>query len=173
MADKDRYYLIIKRPQAIPDTKRPPVDQEKRAEFIRQVIEQYPEAVILHVHVTEHDIWVDTAQEWLYMQKMWHQVMVSEKAVIAHNKMILRSIRGRFGKKYRKDILECLKEGEAKHELKIVTKPAGSRQDENWQSFDHIYVNQTENGGITGDSFSGTFAMPLPDGTYLETYYSM
>lgn len=66
----------------------------------------------------------------------------------------------------------------------IVDKPKGTKTeiDIEESNFDaipkeysfltHQYVNQTTNGGYTGDEFSGDLYFPLPDGKYMKVYYN-
>jgi hypothetical protein len=54
----------------------------------------------------------------------------------------------------------------------IVDKPVGVEQDE---EFDHgkRYVNQTKNGGYSGDDFAGTISIPIGCGKWLQFNYIM
>lgn len=66
----------------------------------------------------------------------------------------------------------------------IVDKPKGHKQEidieesnfdtipEEYSFLTHQYVNQTTNGGYTGDEFSGDLYFPLPDGKYMKVYYN-
>lgn len=47
----------------------------------------------------------------------------------------------------------------------------GDRQESEYETFDHEYINQTTNGGYTGDEFAGTIYFPLSDTQYLAMSY--
>lgn len=68
-------------------------------------------------------------------------------------------------------IEEEIQESEGGWDFKIVDEPEGVYQD----SVDGIkvWVNQTENGGYSGDSFSGTVSVELPNKKYLQWDYAM
>jgi len=95
------------------------------------------------------------------------------KDVNDHNTIILKKIRKELGGKYVNDIKACLEESEAHGKLEIVDNPGIKRQDEDWRTFDHILVDQYENGGYEGDSFAGWIYIPLKDNKYLKSHYSM
>ena len=89
------------------------------------------------------------------------------------NNEILDSLRLTLGKEYVEDIIECLKESEAGGKLEIVPNPGIKKQNEDWGSFDHILVDQYVNGGYLGDEFAGYVYIPINDGQYLKSHYSM
>ena len=97
-----------------------------------------------------------------------------QQKVAKHNNRIFQAIEETLGKKYLEDIKECLTECEAHGELEIVGPPDEKyRQKEDWESFNHVYVDQYVNGGMEGDSFSGWLYIPLKKGRYLMTHYDM
>ncbi len=51
----------------------------------------------------------------------------------------------------------------------IIDKPKGNKQDEGEGFF--VWVNQTNNGGYSGDDFSGDCSFKLKNGKYLNWYY--
>jgi len=53
--------------------------------------------------------------------------------------------------------------------FKIISKPIGNKQQE--QGFD-MWVNQTTNGGYTGDEFRGDCCILMSNGKYLQWSYS-
>lgn len=87
----------------------------------------------------------------------------------------LNHIQEIVGEEYRKDVEECLDECESCGEFQLVDISSinGNRQKEDWNSFDHVYVNQTTDGGYTGDSFAGHIYIPITKKLYLKSYYSM
>ena len=54
------------------------------------------------------------------------------------------------------------------HSYEFVKKPIGNYQEE-----DNYWVNQTTNGGFTGDEFAGTLCFKVKKGKYLKIHYSM
>lgn len=68
-------------------------------------------------------------------------------------------------------------------EYEIVDEPEGEKQEididesrvdeipEEYAFLTHQYVDQTTNGGYTGDEFDGYLYFPLPDGKYMKVYY--
>ena len=97
-----------------------------------------------------------------------------ENEVAVYNLRIFNAIENQLGKKYLQDVLNCLGETESEGKLSIVNTPnARLRQNEDWGSFNHVYVDQYVNGGMEVDSFAGWFYIPLKKGKYLKTHYSM
>lgn len=88
---------------------------------------------------------------------------------------VLNHIQEIVGETYRKDVEACLDECESCGEFQLVdiTCIKGNRQEEDWNSYDHVYVNQTTDGGYTGDSFAGHIYIPITKKLYLKSYYSM
>jgi hypothetical protein len=171
--NNSRYYFIVQRKGLIPDVKKPVQNAEAIYTMAKELVALYPEAEITKVTVTEYDLWAESAHEHIAIAEAYKQIEAEERILLEANNHILQGIEQSFGKEYLAAVIDCLKDGEASGGLKIVDMPKGDRQEENWEDFDHIFVNQTCNGGYTGDSFSGYFYIPLPDGKYLETYYSM
>ena len=58
--------------------------------------------------------------------------------------------------------------------FKIVDKPIGKLQDcEDYEFIGGVYVNQTTNGGYTGDEFAGTCSIKISENEYFQYSYSM
>lgn len=93
-----------------------------------------------------------------------------------HNNKILSELEY-LGGKYIENIMECLKESEAHGRLEIVNKSdirkQIDKQMEDWETFDHIYVDQYLDGGMSGDAFAGYIYIPLKKEKYLKSHYSM
>ena len=90
-----------------------------------------------------------------------------------HNNEIFDELRDSLDEVYVQNIIECLKESEADGKIEIVEKPKIEPQYEDWDSFDHILVDQYQNGGIIGDSYAGYIYIPIGGGQYLKSHYSM
>lgn len=85
---------------------------------------------------------------------------------------ILSKIESKVTKEQYEDILTAIKESEYTFNFKITDKPKGAFQDD-YDHIDGIWVNQTTNGGWTGDEFAGTVSIKIQDDEYLEFEYSM
>lgn len=57
-------------------------------------------------------------------------------------------------------------------DYQIAGTPIGREQDEEGPWGKH-FVNQTTNGGYTGDEYAGTVSIPLGDGRFFQFGYSM
>lgn len=75
-------------------------------------------------------------------------------------------------KRAAKDIREYIDECGYTCEFGIVDSHGGHKQDEGDFAFKFLYINQTCNGGYTGDDFSGEMWIPLKRGKYLHFHYS-
>ena len=71
------------------------------------------------------------------------------------------------------DILDILAECDDTYDYSIEDKPKGKYQEEDYDFIKGALVNQTTNGGYTGDEFAGTVSIKLPNGKYFQFYYSM
>jgi hypothetical protein len=70
-------------------------------------------------------------------------------------------------------IEEALYDGDytSTHGYQIAATPLGEPQDEGYALGD-VFVDQTTDGGLSGDEFAGTVSMPLPDGRFFQFYYA-
>lgn len=66
------------------------------------------------------------------------------------------------------DVLETMKESDYTYNYQITDVPRGVYQKE-----DNYWVNQTADGGFTGDEFAGTISILLPNNKYFQFNYSM
>lgn len=90
------------------------------------------------------------------------------------NNRIFNAIENQLGKKYLLAVKDCLTECEADFNLSLVKKPIYvDQQEEDWEEFNHIFVDQYENGGFSGDDFAGYIYIPLKENLYLKSHYSM
>ena len=89
------------------------------------------------------------------------------------NTLILKGIKEEFGEKYYNAVFNCIMESEGCGLYELVKKPKGNFQEEDWGPFSYLYVDQWQDGGITGDSFAGDIYIPMKDGQYLKVKYQM
>ena len=72
------------------------------------------------------------------------------------------------------EIISIIEDSEYTFDFKLTKEPKGAFQDEEYLEFiKGIYVNQTTDGGFTGDEFAGTISIEYNDGLYLKFNYSM
>lgn len=90
-----------------------------------------------------------------------------------YNQRIFRAIEKQLGEVYLKDVMKCLDDGECYGQMSLERNPKIKAEEENGGSFDHVLIDQYENGGMSGDSFSGYLYIPLKRGLYLKCHYSM
>lgn len=72
-------------------------------------------------------------------------------------------------------MMEYFEDGEYKL-IDLVSRPKGERQELEEGFFpwtDHEYVNQTTNGGYTGDTFAGSVYIPITSSLYIHFEYWM
>lgn len=118
-----------------------------------------------------------TPEEEHEMQRMHEQMMrdfkAEEESIFKHNSRIFKSIEKTLGKNYLEAVKDCLKESEAHGKLELVRSPEIEKQEEDWDEFDHILVDQYVNGGYLGDDFAGDIYIPLRGDLYLKSFYQM
>lgn len=169
-----RNYFIVMEHGNYPVVKSPLGDVD---EFAKDLINHYPAGTtVLSVVVTDAHLFVEDAATKLAIAAGYKAAAQEQERITQYNHDILETIKKSFGGKYAQDIRSCLRESEAPSEfgrLEIVDTTRGKAQPENWRSFKTVYVNQTLNGGMEGDSFAGDIFIPLPDGKYLKAPYSM
>ena len=89
------------------------------------------------------------------------------------NTRIMNAIEETLGKQYRQDVFDCIMESEGFGLYELVECPNWDKQMEDWGVFDHIYVDQWQNGGMSGDDFAGDVCIPLKKDLYLKIHYQM
>ena len=68
-----------------------------------------------------------------------------------------------------KEIISELRECGYCFNFQIEDKPKGKIEDSDEYEFIKVYVNQTTNGGYTGDEFAGTCSIKITENEYLES----
>ena len=107
-------------------------------------------------------------------EKFIQQMIEADKQIQDANNKVLEQVRGKVSDGAYQEILSCIEDGDWTFDYKIVSKPKGKLQDQD--EFDYIdgqYVNQTTNGGYTGDEFAGTCSIKISDNEYFQFSYSM
>lgn len=90
-----------------------------------------------------------------------------------YNNRIFKAIEKTLGKEYLEAVSDCLQESGAHGKLELVHNPSIKKQEEDWDAFDHVLVDQYVNGGYCGDEFAGDIYIPLKGDLYLKSYYQM
>lgn len=95
-----------------------------------------------------------------------------ERAEDAKRESVLAEVRQIVSTQVYAEITEELAEDGYTFDYTIATAPLGDEQDHGAVWGAH-FVNQTTNGGFTGDDFAGTVSIPLGDGRFFQFAYSM
>ena len=85
---------------------------------------------------------------------------------------VMDSVKRQVSDKIFKEIEEEIEESEGGFNFDIVDACSGEKET-NVKDDIEIWVDQTTNGGYTGDEFAGNVYVKLPDGKYLTWEYSM
>ena len=73
-----------------------------------------------------------------------------------------------------KDIEDAILHSEYAYNYKITDAPKGEfQQEDEYPALGGIWVDQTTNGGYSGDDFAGTVSVKIDDRNYFEFTYSM
>lgn len=86
-------------------------------------------------------------------------------------KAVLDQVRAMVSPEAFGEIVDAISDSGHTHSYLIASAPLGEPQDDDF-SLGDVYVDQTTNGGMSGDDFAGTMSMPLPDGRYFQFSYA-
>ena len=90
------------------------------------------------------------------------------------DKLILEKIKNEVNVGIFHEILQELENCESTYNYLITNKPVGKmRQFDEYEYIEGVYVNQTMNGGYTGDEFGGSCSIKIGENRYFEFWYSM
>lgn len=92
-------------------------------------------------------------------------------AVHAKNQAVLDQVSTLVPPEAFQQITEYLSDSGWTFDYQLVGEPVGAAQDEGFL-LGEIYVNQTMNGGYSGDDYAGTVCMPISAGRYFQFAYS-
>lgn len=99
-------------------------------------------------------------------------MMEHERAEEAKRQSVLAEVRGIVSAEVYAAIQEELADSGFTFDYQIAGTPIGQEQDEEAPWGKH-FVNQTTNGGYSGDDYEGTVSIPLVDGRFFQFGYSM
>lgn len=107
-------------------------------------------------------------------EEMMKSMQEEEIKAWKEDKTVLAIVSGKVSKGEYQDILVVIEESDHTFDYKIVSEPKGNYQsDEELKVLGGMWVNQTTNGGYTGDEFAGTISIELPNKEYFQFSYSM
>ena len=87
----------------------------------------------------------------------------------AKNRPVLESVKAMVSPEVFAQVEAEIESAESTYDYEIVAEPSGYPQDNDFALGD-VYIDQSC--GISGDDFSGTVALPLPDGRYFQFAFS-
>ncbi|MFJ7794639.1 hypothetical protein [Pseudomonas sp. NPDC096950] len=93
------------------------------------------------------------------------------KELHAKNQVVLDQVQALVSPEAFQQIQETLSDSEYTCDYQIVGQPVGVAQDEGYVLGD-VFVNQTMNGGFTGDEYAGTICMPITADSYFQFHYT-
>lgn len=91
------------------------------------------------------------------------------------NNRMLKALTSVMGNKFVENLKEYMEDSEGpSNEIRIVKNRKGSLQKEiGFGAIKKVWVNQWDNGGYTGDSFSGDIYIPITKKRFVTFGYSM
>lgn len=103
------------------------------------------------------------------MESTWREE--AEKEQIEQQE-VLDTIKSKVSEEFFKEILEELKESGHTYSFIVTDRPKGELIDD--MEYDHVkYVDQTTNGGYTGDEYAGTVSIKISENEYFQFCYEM
>lgn len=113
-------------------------------------------------------------QEHEIMDDFHKEMIAIENKVFRKNQRLLNAIKSVKGEAFHKELEEVIYSSEGIVGVaEIVKTPVGNYQDEGGELIPGIWVDQTTNGGYTGDEFAGTVCVKIDDRRYFKFNYSM
>lgn len=113
-----------------------------------------------------------TEQDRAAMAGMDALLLAEEQAEKQKRRAVLAEVESVVHANVYAAILSELADSSYTFDYKIAAAPIGREQDEGAAWGVH-FVNQTTNGGHSGDEYSGTVSIPLGDGRFFQFGYSM
>ncbi|MYM92462.1 hypothetical protein [Duganella vulcania] len=106
------------------------------------------------------------------MAGMDAQILAEERAEEQRRQQVLAEVKSLVSKEVYAEIICELTECCYTFGYEITAQPAGALQD-NGAGWGQHYVNQTTNGGMSGDEYAGTVAIPVGEGRFFQFGYAM
>lgn len=108
------------------------------------------------------------------LDKIWEEISEAENKRYQKDQEILKLVEESVSNTVYNDILYSIEMSENTYDYLITNKPEGEFQkEEDFESLDGQWVNQTTNGGYIGDEFAGTISIKINEDKYFQFSYSM
>lgn len=123
----------------------------------------------------QHEIIDDYIKNQQSMERGMQEYFDACNEIEKKNQRLLRAIKSVRGRGFHKRLVEYLSDCEADRHfpLEIVREPIGKLQDAEYgRLISKEWVDQTVNGGYTGDSYAGTICILIKKGRWLKFHYS-
>ena len=112
-------------------------------------------------------------QEYLIFSEVMKEVETFETKQNIKDAEILKQVKEKVSPVLYQDILDCFDDFGVCTDFHITDKPIGKYQKEDCEELIGLWVNQTTNGGYTGDTFAGTISIQIGENEYFEFSYYM
>jgi len=118
---------------------------------------------------------LDFRSEKQLQEDMHKDLKDANLAAAAKNKEVLSAVKLRISSmKAFKDVLYSIEMSENTSNYKITDAPRGKFQTEGeFEKLKGVWVNQTTDGGMSGDEFAGTVSIQISNNEYFQYNYSM
>lgn len=120
----------------------------------------------------------ETEEEKKQIEQAWAELAQAANEIHRCDARLLNAIKKVKGEKFHKDLVDLMEYCECgggmfPDPLIICRDKKGSLVKEDFDSIQNYWVDQYENGGITGDSYAGYIYVEIKNGRYLKAHYSM
>jgi len=109
------------------------------------------------------------------IKKSWEEIAKTEKEQSDKDAFILDKVaKGLLSEGEFCDLEILITESDDTSYYSIENEPNGEYQEDyDYRFLKGYWVNQTTNGGYTGDEYAGTISVKLSNGKYFQFHYSM
>lgn len=102
------------------------------------------------------------------------EALEAEQQEHIKNNDVLAVAKSRLSPNAYKDLQSIIVDSENTYAYSIEKAPKGKFQEHGgFKEITGIWVNQTTNGGMSGDDFAGTVSVELNDKSYFQFHYSL
>jgi len=107
-------------------------------------------------------------------QEIWKSLLKEEEKQQQEDEKVLNQVRAKVTKDVFKDIECSLFFSDFTYDYKITNTPQGEFQEEDdFNTLEGQWVNQTTDGGYLGDDFAGVISIKIGDDEYFQYSYQM
>lgn len=167
-----KLFLLILEEGKYPLVKR--AFEDNLEQYLIEYRDNHPEKKVLVIRVpTDHiDLWVGTSSNELYQLEVYKDLIKSFEKNKNTSMKILKEIEKNYPKEYR-HIKEFLEEVEAPDYEYQVIEFVNEFRGKKYESNDNIWIDEYENGGTEGDSWSGYGYVYLEPEKYVKIPYKL